>query len=158
MGIFDTNFDLTANETEIKKFSISFAYRLLQLLVIGIFCIVIGVIIPKELEMFRLLPIVMFIVYVFIYMFYIPLSNVYMITNERFLIKHGWLAIDVKTLPISKITNAAMSQGIFERFVTRSGTIKIETAGTENDEIKLYNISNPLEIENILADLISKKV
>ncbi len=79
-------------------------------------------------------------------------STVYSITNERIITKKGILNTKTYYMPFKSIQDVDLSQNIIEKIVN-VGTITAYSAYDSNN-IKLSNISNPGDVEDILFEKI----
>ena len=87
---------------------------------------------------------IFFMIYFAIYyLWYIPISNIYILTNKRIAVKRGWLSTETVTYSYEKITDIFVAQTFVERFIFRMGTIKIDTAGNGEYDMTLENIDSP---------------
>ena len=89
----------------------------------------------------------------FYYFVYLKRSNAYAFTNKRVLIHRGWLSTNLISVDYVKITNIFISQSFFQKILTKTGTIAIDTAGTGGEEVVLKNINNPYKLKQLLDDL-----
>ncbi len=89
----------------------------------------------------------------FYYFFYVKKANLYAFTNKRVLIHRGWLSTNLVSIDYTKITNVFISQSIFQKLLTRTGSIAIDTAGTGGQEIYLKSINEPYKIKQLLDSL-----
>ncbi len=102
-----------------------------------------------------LLIIVPFII--FFNIFYLKISNEFIFTNKRVIVKRGWIETNVKTIYYDRITDISVSQSLLERII-KTGTISISTAGSDGYEVVLWHIKNPYEIKNMLSSQKNKKI
>lgn len=98
---------------------------------------------------FFLIIVPMVLVY---YNFYLKISNEFVLTNKRILVKRGWLSTHIKTIYYNRITDISISQTFLERFIT-SGTLSISTAGSDGYEVVLYHIGTPYKTKQLLFKL-----
>lgn len=92
----------------------------------------------------------------FYFFFYLRKANIYAFTNKRVLIHKGWLSTSLVSIDYHKITDIYVSEGIFQKILTKSGTIAIDTAGTGGEEIVLNNVANPYKLKKLLDELKDK--
>lgn len=92
----------------------------------------------------------------FYYFFYLRKANVYAFTNKRVLIHTGWLSTNLTSVDYNKITNIFISQGLFQKLLTNTGNIAIDTAGTGGEEIILRNVNDPYKLKKLLDELRDK--
>jgi len=97
-----------------------------------------------------------FLIPLFYYFFYLKKANVYAFTNKRVLIHKGWLSTSLVSVDYSKITDVFVSEGIFQKLLTKSGTITINTAGSGGEEVILNNVANPYKLKKLLDELKDK--
>jgi uncharacterized membrane protein YdbT with pleckstrin-like domain len=89
----------------------------------------------------------------FYYFFYLKKANVYAFTNKRILIHRGWLSTNLTSIDYAKITDVFVSEGILQKLITKSGTLKINTAGSGGEEVVLNNVANPYKLKKLLDEL-----
>lgn len=80
----------------------------------------------------------------------------YVVTNERIIIKRGWLNRKLIDIPLDHIVTTEVRQSFQERVIS-SGTIYIKTAndvGTDGD--KINNIDNPFRLNTLISEVIDE--
>ncbi len=87
---------------------------------------------------------------------YLRLARHYFITTERIIAVIGWLAQEQVSIDFPAITDLTVSRDVFERFVTASGNLSIDTAGSPADEITLIHIANPVGVRDQILELVEK--
>jgi len=97
-----------------------------------------------------------FLIALFYYGFYLKVANAYALTNKRVLIHRGWLSTNTTSIDYSKITDVNVQEPFFDRIITHTGHIAINTAGTTLHEVILKHIEAPYEIKKKL-DLLKDK-
>lgn len=135
---------LNSDEKVAYEFSIAKEYRLFWIIVfclIGILFIVGGMIGTG---------IFIILITLFYTGFYLKKSNVYAFTNRRVVVHRGWLSTKMISVEYDKITDVKVSESFLGRFLTSSGTLIINTAGSIRDEIVLNNVPSPYEIKKKL--------
>lgn len=99
---------------------------------------------------FSLIYVFFVIPLIFFYnLFYLKISNEYIFTDKRIIIKKGWLSTKTVSARHSRITDVKVNQSLIER-ILGVGTISINTAGGEGYEIALSHVSKPYELKKIL--------
>jgi uncharacterized membrane protein YdbT with pleckstrin-like domain len=88
-------------------------------------------------------------VILFYYLFYIRVANAYCFTNKRVLIHKGWLSRKLISIEYPRITDVHVIEPFIDRFITGSGNIIINTAGTRNYESIIENVDNPNEVKKV---------
>ncbi|MDA3840708.1 MAG: PH domain-containing protein [Patescibacteria group bacterium] len=91
----------------------------------------------------------------FFFGFYFRVANAYALTNKRILIHRGWLSTNLTSIDYSKITDINVGEPFFERIITHTGHLSINTAGTSQEEVFLSSIEKPHEVKkkiDILKD------
>lgn len=86
----------------------------------------------------------------FYYGFYLKAANAYAFTNKRVLIHRGWLSTNTTSIEYSKITDTHVQEPFFERLMTKTGNIAINTAGSGSVEIVLKHITAPYDVRKKL--------
>ncbi len=138
-----------APQEELKyEFSISFLYRTFYF---GL-CLIIGIwLIGMRVYIAGLGIILLSFFYCY---FLIPWSNAFALTNKRVLIHRGWLGSNLISIDYDKITDITVEESIIDKFITRSGNLIINTAGTgfsENKQgQKISHIASPYEVKKKL--------
>lgn len=99
------------------------------------------------------LGILTFMVALFYFGFYQRVANAYAFTNKRVLIHTGWLSTATTSVDYHKITDTHVREPFFERLITRTGGLAINTAGTSSKEIVLLHVESPYEIKKKLDAL-----
>jgi len=79
--------------------------------------------------------------------------NIYIITNKRIIIHKGWFSTDLKSIGFEQIADIKILQSFFEKIFFKTGTLKIDTAGTNEVAIILYHIENPYQIKTKIIDI-----
>lgn len=85
-------------------------------------------------------------------LFYLRISNEFVFTDQRIIVKKGWIETSVKTISYEKITDVSVSQSILDRII-KSGTLSISTAGSDGYEAVLPNINKPYKLKKSLYDI-----
>ncbi len=137
---------LGPNEKVEYEFSVGNYYRRFYL----IFCLVAGVILLFYSPSIALLT---WLLGIFYFEFFIRWANAYAFTDKRILIYRGWLATELVSIDYDKITDIAVDEPIFDKLLTRSGQLIINTAGTGFPKLELKNIERPYEIKKKLDEL-----
>ena len=112
----------------------NFDFAYLLWLMIGIFVIIIA-------------PIIFFY-----HLFYLKISNEYIFTNQRIIIKKGWLNTKTISVYYNRITDVSISQSLIDRLLG-IGALSISTAGQDGYRIILSHIAKPHQVKKELVDL-----
>lgn len=84
-------------------------------------------------------------------------ANRYILTTRRVIIKKGLVSVKLISALYDKITHIEVDQGILDRLVMKHGNIIVNTAGGNNDEIKISYIDEPIKFKNLLERLINRE-
>ncbi|OGG06132.1 hypothetical protein A2872_04135 [Candidatus Gottesmanbacteria bacterium RIFCSPHIGHO2_01_FULL_42_12] len=86
-------------------------------------------------------------------------SKTYILTNRRLLIKDGVFNISLTSAPFNKITHITVKDKFLPRISYGIGDLIIHTAasGSLPVEIVLEKVQDPLEVKNLIEDLIVKE-
>lgn len=84
-------------------------------------------------------------------------SNRYLLTTRRVIIKQGLFSVKLIATLFDKITHLEVDQSIVDRLFLHHGTIIINTAGMNKDEISLRFVDYPMELKNLLERLINRE-
>ncbi len=127
------------------EFSISKRYRMINMivwLVIGVACIFFP---PAAI------PIIAFALIYFGW--YLKIANAYAFTDHRVLIHTGWLSTKLISTDYSKSTAVTVHAPVLSRIGFHTGSIKIDSAGTNRDNLVLKNIEHPYEVKKKLDEM-----
>lgn len=84
-------------------------------------------------------------------------SHRYILTTRRLIIKKGLLSVKLTSALYDKITHIEVDQGIIDRLIMKHGDLIVNTAGGNNDEIKIISIDDPIKFKNLLERLINRE-
>lgn len=84
-------------------------------------------------------------------------ANRYLLTTRRVIIKRGVFAVKLASALYDKITHIEVNQSFVERLLYHHGTIIVNTAGMNKDEITLKYVDWPIELKNLLERLINRE-
>lgn len=82
---------------------------------------------------------------------YIKISNEFILTDKRLIVKRGWLNTHIKTIYYNRITDMSIRQTLLEKII-KTGTLSISTAGSDGYEAILLHIKSPYKIKKILYE------
>lgn len=139
---------LTKDEKVEYEFSIGKGFRK--------FGLIAGTIASIFLLKFFGIGILVFLATLFYYAFYLKAANAYAFTNERVIVKRGWLSTTAISIPYEKITDVTAHEPLFDRLITRTGHLTINTAGTSVAEVVLTHITKPYEVKKKLDEFREK--
>lgn len=84
-------------------------------------------------------------------------SKKYILTDRRVLIKDGVLSVKTTTAPYDKITHITVREDFFKKMGYGIGDITIHTAGPTPVEIDLVKVQNPMQVKNLIEELMVKE-
>lgn len=84
-------------------------------------------------------------------------ANRYLLTTKRVIIKQGLFSVKLTAALYDKITHLEVLQGIMDRLLLHHGSIIVNTAGVNKEEIVLRFVDYPMEIKNLMERLINKE-
>lgn len=84
-------------------------------------------------------------------------SHRYLLTTRRVIIKKGVFAVKISSALFDKITHIEVDQGFIDRLIMHHGTVIINTAGGNSDELVLDFVDTPIDFKNILERLINRE-
>lgn len=76
----------------------------------------------------------------------------YTLYRDRVEMKEGFLKHEAKTLPYSRVTNVQLSKNVWERWLG-AGTVKLQTAGSDDEELWIRGINNPDKVSESIRQL-----
>lgn len=88
----------------------------------------------------------------FYHFYYLRISNQYVFTNQRILIKRGWLNTKVITIHYNRMTDASVKQDLIDKIIGIGG-LSVSTAGSEGYKIQLIHIDKPSQRKRELYNL-----
>jgi len=80
----------------------------------------------------------------------------YLVTDKRVVVKTGLIGQSIVSADYSKITDVTVNQGILGRLILRTGTIVLNTAGTDTGEVALKWVNDPFEAKNLIYKHLGK--
>ncbi len=92
---------------------------------------------------------------IFFNSFYIKISNEFVFTDKRIIVKRGWIETKVKTIYYDRITDISVGQSFLDRII-KTGTLSISTAGSDGYEAVISHIRKPYEVKNVLYEVRNK--
>lgn len=84
-------------------------------------------------------------------------SNRYLLTTRRVIIKKGYFSVKLISALYDKITHIEVDQSMLDRLIMKHGTIIVNTAGSNKDELKIVFVDYPIELKNLLERLINRQ-
>jgi len=84
-------------------------------------------------------------------------ANTYILTDRRVIIKRGLFSTEVTTAPYEHITHIVVRQSFLHKFSFKMGDIIIHTAGPTPVEVHLLKVQQPMQIKNLIEELIIKE-
>lgn len=146
---------LLSNEELKHEFAISRSYLIFKLILSIIFgLIVFAISFTDAYTVFLVVPALFIILAsIFYYSFYLKVAHAYAFTNKRVIIHTGWLSTEITSVDYDKITDIKVREPFFERIITSSGDISINTAGTHQIEIGLRHVDKPYELKKKLDEI-----
>lgn len=79
-------------------------------------------------------------------------SEAYAITDARVMISEGIFTERFMSCVYSNITNLGLKQSLFNK-IMNTGTISIDTAGSDRMELLLRDVSRPFEVKKRISDM-----
>jgi uncharacterized membrane protein YdbT with pleckstrin-like domain len=147
----DWDMVLAPDEELKKEYSISIKYRITFIILFLLLSIFLIVNANKEVKMFYyttcISAILVFVLALLYFGFYLGVAYSYALTNKRILVSVGWLSKKLTSVDYDKITDITIEEPFFERFITKTGNLLINTAGTPLPEIRIIHVSFPKEIK-----------
>lgn len=88
----------------------------------------------------------------FYYFYYLRVSNQYVFSDQRVLIRRGWLNVKTISIHYNRMTDASVKQDIIDRII-KIGTLSLSTAGSEGYKVNLNHIEKPKQRKKDLYNL-----
>jgi membrane protein YdbS with pleckstrin-like domain len=79
------------------------------------------------------------------------LSRRYALTTERLLYSRGIFSEKFRSSPYHKVTDIGFHQSLWDKLMD-TGTLSVNTAGTDNFEIRYRKVKNPHHIKKMIND------
>lgn len=86
------------------------------------------------------------------YLFYIPKSNRYYLTNKRVIAVRGLFSVSTIAVDYSDITDVKVNQKFFDKFLYNMGDLFFNTPGSSEYELILKQIGSPYKIKNMVEE------
>jgi uncharacterized membrane protein YdbT with pleckstrin-like domain len=137
---------LNANEEVKYEFSVGKRYRMLLLIAVvllGLLCF----------SFSATVAVLVIAAGAFWYGFYVKAANAYAFTDRRVLVHRGWLSTKMITTEYQKITDVTVHEPFVSKLLFSTGSIEIDTAGTNREDLVLQHVENPYEIKKKLDEL-----
>lgn len=99
---------------------------------------------------FLIITIIIYVGVIFYFIYYLPASHRYALTNKRVLIKEGWANTHTTTIDYDSITDIRIYSSIINKIFCKTAVVYINTAGGKGVEGTLKNIQDPYEIKKII--------
>lgn len=112
-----------------------------------------GIIISLFLLLLYALGVLVFFWVLFYFGFYIKRANAYAFTSKRVVVHKGWLSTHTISVDYDKITDVSVKEPFLDRVAFKTGSLVINTAGTNLNEIVLSHIESPYETKKKLDQL-----
>lgn len=87
---------------------------------------------------------------------YRKLTLRYLVTDRRVIVKKGLIGQYMVSADYSKITDVTVQQGILGRLILHTGTIVVNTAGTDLGEVIVKWVEDPFEAKNVIYNQLHK--
>lgn len=81
---------------------------------------------------------------------YKKLTLKYLVTDRRVILKKGLVGQSTVSADYSRITDVTVKQGILGRVLLHTGTILLNTAGGDIEELELKWIQDPFEAKDVI--------
>ena len=88
---------------------------------------------------------------------YRKLTLRYLITDKRIIVKKGLIGQSTVSADYSKVTDVTVQQGILGRLILHTGTIVVNTAGTDLGEVTIKWVEDPFKAKNAIYGQLHKK-
>jgi len=82
---------------------------------------------------------------------------IYLFTDRRVLIKDGVLSVKLTSAPYDKITHLTVKEDFLKKISYQIGDITIHTAGPTPIETDIIKVQHPVQVKNLLEELIVKE-
>ena len=99
---------------------------------------------------FLIMTIIIYVGAIFYFIYYLPASYRYALTNKRVLIKEGWANTHTITIDYDSITDIRVYSSIINKIFCKTAVVYINTAGGKGVEGTLKNIQDPYEIKKLI--------
>lgn len=116
-----------------------------------------GNIFPQLLVFFLVILIILIFLPQFLKIIHLKHSKAYLLTDRRVLIKEGIFSLSLTSAPLDKITHITVKEDFIFKKLYNVGDIVIHTAGPTPVEINLLKVSSPMEVKNLIEELITKE-
>lgn len=87
---------------------------------------------------------------------YLKAAHRYAFTSKRVIVRRGWLSTKMFAFDYGQITGVVVRENFLEKILLRTGTLAIDTAGTDRVEVVLQHVERPYELQKKLNAMRSK--
>ena len=84
---------------------------------------------------------------------YLRKANNFAFTNQRILCRRGWLGTKLTAAEYKKVTHVEVVQSFWDKFLTKTGELRIDTAGISGTEIIFSHIEDPYFVRGKMEEL-----
>jgi len=137
---------LPENEKVIFEFSVGKRYRYFWMTIFLILAILF-------LKINLVSSFLLIFISLFYFGWYLKIAYAFAFTQKRVIAFEGWLSTRLTTIDYQKITDVSVKQNFFEKILTNSGSLIINTAGSGLPEIILYNVEDPYFLKKKLDEI-----
>ena len=104
-----------------------------------------------------LIPLLLFGLIWILIAIYRKLTLRYLVTDKRVIVKKGLIGQSTVSADYSKITDITVQQGILGRLILHTGTIVVNTAGTDLGEVTIKWVEDPFKAKDVIYGQLHKK-
>lgn len=91
----------------------------------------------------------------FLLTYFVAKGTQYILTDKRLIKQEGYFEVSLTSAVFDKITHIEVRQSFLEKSLYHYGTVVVYTAGSQNKEIVIKNIKEPMKFKNHLEKLIN---
>jgi membrane protein YdbS with pleckstrin-like domain len=88
------------------------------------------------------------------YTYILKESIQYLLTTRRVVIKQGYFNMKLHSAPYNKVTLLEVEQGFMDRYLLKHGKVIVHTAGSNEREVVLDYVDDPIELKNIIEHMV----
>ena len=116
-----------------------------------------GFLLGADKMVFLVLALVVMLIVAILKTIHLFHANRYLLTTRRVIVKKGLFSVKLTATLYDKITHLEVDQSFIDRIFLHHGTVIVNTAGMNKNEIVLQFVDYPMELKNLLERLITRE-
>lgn len=132
-------------------------YLLFPGIIFGAAIFGVGFLLGLDKTVFLVMAVITMIIVAILKTMHLFHANRYLLTTRRVIVKKGLFSVKLTATLYDKITHLEVDQSFIDRIFLHHGTVIVNTAGMNKNEIVLQFVDYPMELKNLLERLITRE-